>query len=455
MAQSISQEAIAVTGQVGAQAASRYAGATISGAPTTGSFLLGDYVIDQSGSIWICTASSQTASATTASGNGNLITFTASNSFSPGQYVNVTGFSNTGYNVSNAVIGSASSTQFTVVSSATGTTTGTGTAVTTGTWQLSGVSVNENIAGKNFVINGGMDIWQRGTSFANLYNTYTEDRWQNYSGVTGITLSQVASGLTGFQYALRSQRNSGGTSTGTMYVGQSFESVNSIPFAGKTATFSFYARCGSNFSPTGSQITATLQYGTGTDNNIYSGFTGGTAIVTGATTLTTSWQRFTYTATFASTCTQIGFYFASVPTGTAGANDYFDITGVQLEIAPQATPFSRAGGSIGGELALCQRYFWTNNTAGDFFGQAWSTTAAFVVARLPATMRTTPSFTVTSLTNNINEPGIAGGFTPTGSWVGLNLSPYSAAIYNAGFSGLTSLYPVQWGNGYVQLSAEL
>lgn len=41
----------------GATAASRYAGATTGGAPVTGAFLTGDFVIDQTGTIWICTAS--------------------------------------------------------------------------------------------------------------------------------------------------------------------------------------------------------------------------------------------------------------------------------------------------------------------------------------------------------------------------------------------------------------
>ena len=54
MAQSISQEALAATGLPGATAASRHAGATASGVPTGGSFLVGDYVIDQTGKMYVC-----------------------------------------------------------------------------------------------------------------------------------------------------------------------------------------------------------------------------------------------------------------------------------------------------------------------------------------------------------------------------------------------------------------
>ena len=55
MAQSISQEAIGATGLPGATAASRHAGATASGAPTTGTFAVGDFIIDQTGKVYVCT----------------------------------------------------------------------------------------------------------------------------------------------------------------------------------------------------------------------------------------------------------------------------------------------------------------------------------------------------------------------------------------------------------------
>jgi hypothetical protein len=43
------------TGLTGAVAASRYVGATASGAPATGAFVLGDFVVDQTGTVWVCT----------------------------------------------------------------------------------------------------------------------------------------------------------------------------------------------------------------------------------------------------------------------------------------------------------------------------------------------------------------------------------------------------------------
>ncbi len=43
------------TGLTGATAASRYVGATASGAPASGTFAKGDFVVDQTGSIYVCT----------------------------------------------------------------------------------------------------------------------------------------------------------------------------------------------------------------------------------------------------------------------------------------------------------------------------------------------------------------------------------------------------------------
>ena len=369
MAQSISQEAIGATGLPGATAASRHAGATASGAPTTGTFAVGDYVVDQTGAMYVCTV-----------------------------------------------------------------------AGTPGTWQLSGVSVNENIAGKNLIFNGAADIAQRGTSVSitgATVSTYGLDRWFGFTGGSNITQSQVASGLTGFQYAVRTQRTAGQTSTGTIYLSQSLETRNTIPLAGQTVTWSFWGRIGSNFSGASNQVVSQVLSGTGTDQNILSGYTGASYVLNATTTLTTSWQRFTYTATVSSTATEIGILWNYVPSGTAGANDYFDITGVQLEIAPQATPFSRAGGSIGGELALCQRYFfktYAQGTAPGSGGQAGAlispnTTAtaasSFAVSwRFPITMRTTPSINLYSPT----------GANP-GYWFDSNGNPVAASAIQASDSG--------------------
>lgn len=62
--------AVKVTGLVGATAASRYVGATASGAPASGTFAVGDFVIDQTAKVWICTAAGSPGTWTAVSGGG-------------------------------------------------------------------------------------------------------------------------------------------------------------------------------------------------------------------------------------------------------------------------------------------------------------------------------------------------------------------------------------------------
>jgi hypothetical protein len=272
---------------------------------------------------------------------------------------------------------------------------------------------------RNGIINGSFDIWQRGTSIANdaTYTKYCADRFQvNRAGLaTGATVSRQTSGLTGIQYAARVQRDSGNTGTGAIYFLTALETADSMRFAGQTVTISFYARAGANYSSASSALSVRLDYGTGTDQSMGSGFTGQTAVVTQTATLTTSWQRFSYTAAVSSTATEIGFYSFYTPVGTAGANDYYDITGIQLEVGSQVSPFIRAGGgSIQGELAMCQRYYAksyensitvpTNSAAGGLVMLATTATVASGAylggVRLPVTMRVNPTVTIYSFTSS-------------------------------------------------------
>jgi hypothetical protein len=225
-----------------------------------------------------------------------------------------------------------------------------------------------------------MDIWQRGTTTAAITTaiTYGADRWCAVSGAsTAITQSrQTTSDTTNLptiQYCNRVQRTAGQTGTSTIYFSQSIESANSIRFAGQAITYSFYARRGANYSGGSNALTVVLNSGTGTDQNILSGgFTGSASLVNQSITLTTTWQRFSYTATVAATATELGCYFAYNPVGTAGAADLFEVTGVQIELGSTATTFSRVGGNYGLELAACQRYyetgFWAyeTNISGNF-----------------------------------------------------------------------------------------
>lgn len=227
---------------------------------------------------------------------------------------------------------------------------------------------------RNLLINGAMNIWQRATNTGTLGlgggGYYGADRWWLYNNGYTSTMSRelVGSTLPTFLYCMRFQRTSGQTSVVPSVLHTPQETINSVRFAGKQATLSFYARASSGMSNT-SGVTIQVITGTGTDQSNLGGgtYTGSATPISTTPTLTTSWQRFTATGTIASTTTEIDVQISYIPTGTAGASDYFEITGIQLEEGSVATPFEHR--PIGTELALCQRYFQLINSYmgnGDF-----------------------------------------------------------------------------------------
>ena len=74
--------------------------------------------------------------------------------------------------------------------------------------------------------------------------------------------------------------------------------------------------------------------------------------------------------------------FRHTPVGTAGADDYYEITGIQLEIGSVATPFEHR--TFQEEELRCQRYFW--KYSGSIYGGAYGGTG-FCHYSLPVRMR--------------------------------------------------------------------
>ena len=224
----------------------------------------------------------------------------------------------------------------------------------------------QSASNRNLVVNGAADFWQRGTSISTGATfVYTADRWRAGRGgfTAGTTISRQATGdttnLPNIQYCMRWQRDSGNTSTQDMRLGMNLESSESIPFAGQTVVLSFYARKSSTWTDAGSDVGIFLYSGTGTDEGSMPSttFTGNATVTSSTPVLTTTWQRFSLTGTVSASATQLGIYMTWVPVGTAGANDYIEMTGFQLELGSVPTTFKRAGGTLAGELSLCQRYY--------------------------------------------------------------------------------------------------
>ena len=303
----------------------------------------------------------------------------------------------------------------------------------------------------NPFLNSAMQVWQRGTSFAlGSGGFYTADRWYTFKASGNHTISRQATGdttnLPFIQYAARIQRNSGQTDTGRSQFYQCFETVNTIPFAGKTVTISFYARAGANYSPTSSNLEYYFGTGTGTDQNPINGYTGSAQSAAGNVVLTTTWQRFSITGTVASTATEMYFVMLANWAGTAGANDYYEVTGVQMDVGSVALPFRTYAATIQGELAACQRYYeksydtgtapTANTTAPGLVaataGAALGNGVTFASVRFKTEKRATPTVTIYSYSNGL--PGVIsngnGGDLASNSGIAQHQGTSSFNVYN-------------------------
>jgi hypothetical protein len=316
-------------------------------------------------------------------------------------------------------------------------------------------------AGKNKTINGDFGIWQRGTSFSNPSSSaYTADRWQVSHNGTGATrtISQQTftpgtapvAGYEGtffYRYAM-SVVGSGNT---YQLIQQPVEDVRT--FAGQTVTLSFWAKAGGS---------ATIQ----TDFDQYFG-SGGSADVYSAQashSVTTSWTRFSQTITLASISGKTigtGSFLAFRILPAAATTITLDIWGVQLEAGSVATAFQTATGTIQGELAACQRYYYRQSAAGNAytpfgmgFGSSGSTNA-LVIIKLPATMRVNPTsvdFASTAYQDTSGLVAVTNVVIDQGGFDTIRLALTT--------TGLTLNRPITFlannsTSGYVGLSAEL
>jgi hypothetical protein len=266
--------------------------------------------------------------------------------------------------------------------------------------ESTGLRYIPNTAGaKNGLINSAFDVSQRGATITGIStdNTYTADRWYvTRGGNLDYALKTVAGGNnppTSFdaygQYVNQSAANP------FITVQQTLETKDSIRFAGITATLSFWARATANTAKSKS-ITAAIGYNTTADTKINT-LVGTTTFTTLFGTASTDWTFCTLTVGVPSTAKTVGAYFIQNPSGGLAVGDGFEITGVQLERSAVATGFQRNAGTMQGELAACQRYYYRNSDSSTNYASfipaaiTSNTTQSDAYLPLPVTMRTKPS----------------------------------------------------------------
>jgi hypothetical protein len=308
----------------------------------------------------------------------------------------------------------------------------------------------------NRIINGDMRIVQRGTSFtiSDSTATYTVDRWRIFENTDGaFTLSQdttVPAGFTNSLKVLVTTADASVTSTQLAYVSQFIEGFNVSDFGwgtanAKTVTLSFWVR---------SSVTGTFGGGLiNVDNNrsypfnysISAADTWEQKTITVAGDTTGTWEagsgvglRLMFSmgcgTNFQGTANQWNAAEDITVTGetqlvnTLNATWY--ITGVQLEVGSVATPFERR--PFGTELALCQRYF--QNVSKDFYttgyGYAVDTTNIYSTIPTAVEMRTTPSFTASTVRARGNAQNITPSAITVNGYTG-NLVYLTATVTGA------------------------
>jgi hypothetical protein len=249
-------------------------------------------------------------------------------------------------------------------------------------------------AGKNAIINGAFDVWQRGTSISLTNNTtaYTCDRFYIYtsfsagtSSVSRQTFTPGTAPVAGYEGQYFARYTAGSTVTYFEF-GQRIENVQT--FAGQTATVSFWAKASANTTVSGTLV---QNFGSG----------GSSAVSTGAGSysVTTSWTRFTATVSVPSISGKtigagnyLNFVFAS---SSLTGSQTIDFWGVQVEAGSVATAFQTATGTIQGELAACQRYYEAITIlAQRNVMAAQSTSSAFGALYYKVTKRGTPTVTL-------------------------------------------------------------
>lgn len=335
--------------------------------------------------------------------------------------------------------------------------------------QSNGISaVPPSTAGKNAVINGGFDIWQRGTSFVNPAG-YFVDRFTTLGSISNITFSQQTTGApSGSRYILRA------TATGASAystVCQMIETNNVVALQGLNATYTIKLRVNSTFNATGLimklQKSATVDAGTGaTWTDISTNSIALASLPTTAGTSTATYYTGTITAAIPNDGTANSLRIIVDFNGGSANGSIVEYAQAQLEAGSTATPFSRNASSIQGELAACQRYYQrvssdaTSSIAAVQLAFANSTTGAMSLLQIPA-MRTVPTIGYSAVGNFYLSDLIASAnYTTTAIAIsGIRSTNSVVFINHTVASGLTSGRAYSWQanttSTYFDLSAEL
>jgi len=285
------------------------------------------------------------------------------------------------------------------------------------TTSINGTTPNAyNTVGKNLIINGAMQIAQRGTSASVTGSTYlTCDRWRilKPSAATAtVTVSQSTDAPDGFSNSLKWETTAAGTLGSGSYLsieqkleGQTLQQLAFGTTSAKKWTLSFWVKSSitgtyavSHYSADNSGRIIGATYTVNTANTwekktiTYDGDTAASLDNDNNESLRVDFHLAANSDIKSSDNTSWTAYSASTwaygqeadlctNTGT------FYLTGVQLEVGESATEFEHRPYTT--ELLLCQRYY--NLYPGDNYACVYNNSNSFTIFDLPVEMRAVPT----------------------------------------------------------------
>lgn len=259
-------------------------------------------------------------------------------------------------------------------------------------------------AGKNKIINGDFFVNQRAFTTTTTTGTYMFDRFSascvggtvTYTAQTFTTGAAPVAGYEGKNFIdVATTGQSAATDFARLV--QSIESVRTL--ANQPVTISFWAKAASGTPKVAVETQQVFGSGGSPSSSVNTYF--------GQATLSTAWARYSVTTTLPSISgktigtanddrVQVNFYTSAGTsfnsrTGSLGIQTAtISFWGIQVEYGTQMTPFQTAsGGSIQGELAMCQRYLPA--IAGRTNGYAYATTTSYVNCRFTVPARVAPT----------------------------------------------------------------
>ncbi len=342
---------------------------------------------------------------------------------------------------------------------------------------------------RNIIINGAMQVAQRGTSFTSVSTSaYHLDRFRTGMGDTTarFTVTQATAGLNGFANSFKYDCTTAEASLAngnarlffhTRFEGQDLQQIKKGTSDAEKVTVSFYVKSNKTGTYT---LELNDQDNTRSNSQTYTISSSNTwerkiitfdADTTGAfdddnamsliiywhLIAGTNYQSGTFNTSWATTTNANRVSSSQVNIGDSTDNTW-EITGIQMEVGEQATPFEHR--SFGEELALCQRYYRKLNPSdakkgGEVTGNMYSSTQAVVDHVLQPQMRASPTVTrggtndtfwVAGRDTDATSSSITAFYSSTAIWWEVQ----SMTVANTGATGLNCTY-----NGQLSVDAEL